>query len=89
MIQADIDCQNIRGDTALHIACQTGQQALISVLIEAGVNINQQNHHGQTGLHLSAMSNNSDIARHLITAGARRDMPDKDGNIHNKYMVWY
>lgn len=45
---------NIFGNTALHMACLNGHDAVATELVNYGADIIQPNHHGSTPLHLAA-----------------------------------
>lgn len=61
-----IDEPNIFGNTALHMACHTGQDAVATELVNCGANINQPNCHGSMPLHLSAASSSGVLCLELL-----------------------
>lgn len=80
----EANSQNVRGDTALHIACQLGNSTIVDMLMESGLDLDIQNNLKQTALHLAAMSNNYSSVSQLISYGAKTDIQDnngKDGSI--------
>lgn len=60
------DEPNIFGNTALHMACHTGQDAVATELVNGGANINQPNYHGNTPLHLAAASSSGALCLELL-----------------------
>ena len=58
---------NVRGDTALHIACQHKQTNLAIELINLGANVNLKNHKNSTPLHLATMSNSIKRLINVVT----------------------
>ena len=69
---------NVRGDTALHIACQHKQTNLAIELINLGANVNLKNHKNSTPLHLATMSNSIKIIELLVKSGANINAQDQD-----------
>ncbi|CAB1329969.1 unnamed protein product [Coregonus sp. 'balchen'] len=87
-----LDEPNAFGNTALHVACYTGQEAVANELVNHGANVNQPNRSGYTPLHLAA-SNAGKSPLHmaaihgrftrsqiLIQNGGEIDSVDKYGN---------
>uniref|UniRef100_A0A8C7MDH8 Ankyrin repeat domain 52 n=1 Tax=Oncorhynchus kisutch TaxID=8019 RepID=A0A8C7MDH8_ONCKI len=71
---------NAFGNTALHMACYTGQEAVANELVNRGANVNQPNHHGGTPLHLAAVSTNGALCLELlVNNGADVNMQSKEG----------
>uniref|UniRef100_A0A3Q2ZKB9 Ankyrin repeat domain 52 n=1 Tax=Hippocampus comes TaxID=109280 RepID=A0A3Q2ZKB9_HIPCM len=74
------DEPNTFGNTALHMACDTGQETVAYELINCGANINQPNHHGITPLHLAAASSSGVLCVELLlNNGADVNMQSKKG----------
>uniref|UniRef100_A0A8D0CQ53 Ankyrin repeat domain 52 n=1 Tax=Sander lucioperca TaxID=283035 RepID=A0A8D0CQ53_SANLU len=74
------DEPNIFGNTALHMACHTGQDAVATELVNCGANINQPNYNGSTPLHLSAASSSGVLCLELlINNGADVNVQNKEG----------
>lgn len=70
---ADINGQDILGDTALHRLMRTGQQPLeqmVSLLVGLGAQINIGNSNGDTPLHLAIYHGRLKIVQMLLDAGA-------------------
>ncbi|XP_019856650.1 PREDICTED: ankyrin-3-like [Amphimedon queenslandica] len=64
-----INVQDKDGNTPLHVACQRGQQNMISPLLKASLSNNYlliTNKKGQTPLHLAAASGHKDTAEALL-----------------------
>ncbi len=87
---ADIKAVDENNDTALYNAVIGGDKGIISLLINAGIEVNHQNGRGNTVLHLvERLENDSQTAeeRHkyqevkklLKAAGARDNIPNNEG----------
>lgn len=61
-----IDEINVYGNTALHIACYNGQDAVVNELIDYGANVNQPNNSGFTPLHFAAASTHGALCLELL-----------------------
>lgn len=61
-----IDEPNTFGNTALHMACYMGQEAVATELVNHGANVNQPNKCGYTPLHLAAVSTNGALCLELL-----------------------
>jgi serine/threonine-protein phosphatase 6 regulatory ankyrin repeat subunit B len=61
-----IDEINVYGNTALHIACYNGQDAVVNELIDYGANVNQPNNNGFTPLHFAAASTHGALCLELL-----------------------
>uniref|UniRef100_A0A7M4EFR0 Ankyrin repeat domain 52 n=1 Tax=Crocodylus porosus TaxID=8502 RepID=A0A7M4EFR0_CROPO len=61
-----IDEPNAFGNTALHIACYMGQDAVANELVNCGANVNQPNEKGFTPLHFAAVSTNGALCLELL-----------------------
>lgn len=90
---ADAEHQNLRKQTALHIACRTGNPGVISLLLrnQSTAAINYQDDRGRTALHLACMRGNAPAVQMLLTGGAASDIKDNRGflpvdlcNSHNR-----
>lgn len=60
------DEPNMFGNTALHMACHTGQDTVATELVNGGANINQPNNQGNTPLHLAAASSSGVLCLELL-----------------------
>jgi len=68
------------GETALHLACQEGHTAVVSVLIAARADVNSVAHaDGTTPLHVACIYDQVDIALLLLLAGADPNRLDCNG----------
>lgn len=71
MLQQQIDESNAFGNTALHVACFNGQDAVVSELIDYGANVSQPNNKGFTPLHFAAASTHGALClEFLVNNGA-------------------
>ena len=67
---ANVNTQNILGNTPLMFATQAGNINIMGMLIEAGANVNTKNNEGTTPLIFAAEKGNIEIMNLLIEAGA-------------------
>ncbi|NXF96190.1 ANR52 phosphatase, partial [Eubucco bourcierii] len=75
-----IDEANSFGNTALHIACYMGQDAVANELVNYGANVNQPNEKGFTPLHFAAVSTNGALCLELlVNNGADVNFQSKEG----------
>uniref|UniRef100_A0A8C3AD56 Ankyrin repeat domain 52a n=1 Tax=Cyclopterus lumpus TaxID=8103 RepID=A0A8C3AD56_CYCLU len=75
-----IDEPNGFGNTALHVACYMGQEAVATELVNHGANVNQPNKCGYTPLHLAAVSTNGALCLELlVNNGADVNQQSKEG----------
>uniref|UniRef100_A0A668AB57 Ankyrin repeat domain 52 n=1 Tax=Myripristis murdjan TaxID=586833 RepID=A0A668AB57_9TELE len=80
LLRLGIDEANAFGNTALHMACHTGQEAVAGELVNCGANVSQPNHHGYTPLHLATVSSNGALCLELlINNGADVNVQSKEG----------
>ncbi|XP_069509848.1 serine/threonine-protein phosphatase 6 regulatory ankyrin repeat subunit C isoform X3 [Ambystoma mexicanum] len=76
----EIDEPNSFGNTALHIACYMGQDAVANELVNYGANVNQPNEKGFTPLHFAAVSTNGALCLELlVNNGADVNFQSKEG----------
>uniref|UniRef100_A0A667YYX8 Ankyrin repeat domain 52a n=1 Tax=Myripristis murdjan TaxID=586833 RepID=A0A667YYX8_9TELE len=76
----NIDEPNGFGNTALHVACYMGQEAVATELVNHGANVNQPNKSGYTPLHLAAVSTNGALCLELlVNNGADVNQQSKEG----------
>ena len=66
--KVDINAQNKKKDTALHIACNKGYQDVAETLLQLKAAANKGNSKGETALHVAAYSTcmNPDLARSIM-----------------------
>ena len=75
--------ENVNGLNALHIACQVGQEDVVSFLMGQGIDPNQPDTQGKTPLMFCCeVVPNPLCVRHLLQAGAK---PNDCGKLNNKY----
>ncbi len=72
--------QDEAGRTALHFACDRGQTAAASLLIEKDAQVDELDEDGLTPLHYAAACEHPEIVRILLSSGADMNIRDKDGN---------
>uniref|UniRef100_A0A3B3CHE1 Ankyrin repeat domain 44 n=1 Tax=Oryzias melastigma TaxID=30732 RepID=A0A3B3CHE1_ORYME len=71
---------NAFGNTALHVACFNGQDAVVSELIDYGANVSQPNNKGFTPLHFAAASTHGALClEFLVNNGADINIQSRDG----------
>lgn len=80
---SQIDDSNASGNTALHIACYTGQDTVANELVNCGANINQPNRNGSTPLHMAAASSSGVLCLELLVNNGA----DVTMQVH--YMIGY
>ncbi|XP_065164682.1 E3 ubiquitin-protein ligase MIB2 [Atheta coriaria] len=73
-----VDLRN-GGKTALQVASHQGHVAIVSLLIQAGADVNVRDNDGDTCLHYAAFGNQPEILDILIKAGANLDVANKGG----------
>lgn len=56
-----------RGQAALHIASEIGQEEVVEILLESNAFVNVRNKNGMTPLHLAARRGYNNMVRRLIT----------------------
>ena len=69
----DVNCQNISGTTALHVACKRGSTGLVEKLLhfkKKSIYVNKTDNHENTPLHIACAHGNRDMCKVLIDAGA-------------------
>lgn len=78
-----IDARDTDGSTPLHCAVWKGHLPIVTLLLEAGADVNARNqndHWGTTPLHAAAHANQAAIAEMLLLRGADLDAVDMNGN---------
>jgi hypothetical protein len=75
------DKQNIRGETPLWRASQSGHKVVVEVLLAtSAVEVNVRSIHGQTPLFWAAANGYSEVVRLLLDHGAELNYTDEDGD---------
>jgi len=59
-------CQDIHGNTPLHIAAELNNKSIAQILLNYHANVNARNHKGDTPLHIVAEKNHAPVAQLLI-----------------------
>jgi ankyrin repeat protein len=77
--QIDIDAPSNDKRTALHVACQNNHCEIVSLLIEAGANVNVNDTNNKTPLHLAAASGSREALILLCGNGATVNVRDEHG----------
>ena len=77
---ANIDAQNVNGNTALMCAVMNDNRELVELLIENGANINVQNVNGNTALMCAAVNDNIELIELLLKNGANINAQNVNGN---------
>ena len=81
--KADVSLTLLNGSQAIHSAAnargETG--AIISILIDAGTDVNVCNKHGRTPLHWATERGNLSAVQTLLERGARNDIGEKKTNM--------
>uniref|UniRef100_A0A3B5A7V4 Ankyrin repeat domain 44 n=1 Tax=Stegastes partitus TaxID=144197 RepID=A0A3B5A7V4_9TELE len=71
---------NAFGNTALHVACFNGKDAVVSELIDYGANVSQPNNKGFTPLHFAATSTHGALClEFLVNNDADVNVQSRDG----------
>ncbi|KIE05195.1 hypothetical protein NF27_EI00020 [Candidatus Jidaibacter acanthamoeba] len=76
---AKINIQDNIRETALHMACFSGNLNAAKLLIKGGIGINTANAYGTTALHRAARIGNKDIIELLVNSDAGIDIQDNKG----------
>ena len=76
---ADVNLQDLDGDTALHGAAQTGNVEIMGLLLDKKPDVNAKNKVGGTPLMWAAVFGNDEVARMLLANGADPSLKDVDG----------
>jgi len=63
---ADVNAQNLKGNTALHIATRQGKTDMTHLLITSGAKVNLANKDGETPLYHAALSGQAEAIRLLL-----------------------
>lgn len=80
LFYANVNVGNSMGVTPLHVAIETGNLAMIKLLIELGANVNLRCANGSTPIHYAVSRGNYSAAKLLLKYGANVNTQDQDGN---------
>jgi ankyrin repeat protein len=72
-------------ETALHLACRNGCAEIVTLLLEAGSDVNDQDKRGLTPLHQATMGGHMRTAKLLLKHGAQSEIKDGAGKTALKY----
>ena len=76
-----MDAPNSYNCTALHVACNNGQDVVVDTLLHYKVDYNALNNKGQTPLHYASFSPHGALCMELLVkAGADPNIQDCDGH---------
>ncbi|GBN29124.1 Ankyrin-3 [Araneus ventricosus] len=73
-LEVDINSQNEKGRTALHIAVDNGEREKINSLLEKGADIFMVTKDGKTALHFASAKGYNDIAEMILNHAERRNL---------------
>ena len=79
-LKPDLDCQDINGNTALHIAVHMQKGMFARPLLALQANPNLLNNEGKSPLHLAIQCGNHGLVRTLIETGRDLDVDLVDGD---------
>ncbi|XP_063702436.1 ankyrin repeat domain-containing protein 39 [Culicoides brevitarsis] len=75
-----VNDRDANGYTALHYAIRTGYTRSVTMLLEAGADVNAQTNGGATPLHRAALWGHTEILKMLLSIrGIRIDVKNEDG----------
>jgi len=79
---AELDrLKNVDGCTPLSVAAVFGQKEAVSILIEAGSDLNATNNRGGTALHLACFFGKPEVVRLLLKSGADRTARNREDRV--------
>lgn len=74
---APLNMKDSKEDTLLHIACEIGDEGMMILLIENGIDLDTPNKQGLTALHVAARYGHINLVRHLCLAGCDVDKTNR------------
>jgi hypothetical protein len=66
---SDLELEDTRGNTALHLACWSGSTVFVKLLYEHGASFDSQNHKGEYPLDALIMSRYMEVLQYALDAG--------------------
>ncbi len=75
-----IDQRDVEGNSYLHLAAEMNDPRLISLLLDAGSNVDGANQQGWTALHTAARKGNAEAVEMLLAFGANINAYDTSGH---------
>jgi ankyrin repeat protein len=79
---ADINIENLYGETAIFKTCKSGNKDLVEYLVEHGADINKEEKwYGETPLFYACKSGNKDLVEYLVEHGEDINKEDENGLI--------
>lgn len=76
----DIDTPNHLGQTALYLACESGNAAAVEALIQAGADLDKQDFVGHAPLHIATVWSKFHIIELLISGDAKINLANSAGS---------
>ena len=79
--KCDVNVKNVKGETALHISCQTSI-TIVRLLHTTLLDVNCQTKEGNTPLHIACTNRRYEVIEYLLNdAHCRADIPNSQGNL--------
>jgi ankyrin repeat protein len=76
----DINVRADNGESPLHAACKSGQEATVQYLCEHGAQLELQDNNGNTALHVAVSNGHLDVTTVLVEKGANLCAVDESGS---------
>ena len=77
------------GNTPLHVACDSGHDSIVKLLIDKGAKIDILNNSGKSPFYLACQHGHDSIVEFLIKKDVNVDMPDKWGKTPLHWACFY
>lgn len=68
-MQADVNERGIKGEIPLIVASQKGYEAIVTLLLVSGANMNMGDEHGQTAFYWASNNGHDAIVKLLLESG--------------------